>query len=210
VAGDLLSTGATALVICAESSRRADGVARILGSAGEGRLALTSWDDLAAAPELAGPFHHLIALDPPPLPEGCELLGRAPGPGSERFAHLAWGAPEAGFALAAAEASLSLRAPLAELYRGLRDAGTPEGTELEALLRGGGAHPHPAAMSARMVRVLCELGAVGPPRSRPRPDGPAQTVSFRSRFRAYNRLNAQDPESLRHRAGPRAGEGGQE
>jgi hypothetical protein len=74
-------------------------------------------------------------------------------------AHLAWGEPEVGFALALAQAELDLRPPLTALYRGLREAdGAASGDELRALLAGDGRYPRSAPLCAQLLRVLLELG----------------------------------------------------
>src|SRR5439155_21865625 len=149
LAGDLLSSGEGVLVVCADAARRAPALEPLIGGLARGgaRLALASWDALATRPDLAEPFDHLVALDPPPAPAGEGLVG-----------YLAWGPAEVEYALAAARAGLELREPLAELYRALRDARTLAGDELERALRGDGAHPRSPALCGRLVRVLVELG----------------------------------------------------
>ena len=154
VAGDLLSSGEGVLVVCADVSRRRQGLGRVLG--GLGNLAAVSWSALASGPGLAEPFQHLVALDPPSDPGGPALLCGLPSAG---LVHLAWGEPEIAFALAHEQAELDLRPQLAELYRALRDAGdAPSGDELEALLVGRGTHPRSPALCARLIAVLGELG----------------------------------------------------
>jgi single-stranded-DNA-specific exonuclease len=170
VAGDLLSSGEPVLVVCADVSRRRDGLeslvagiaARVRTADGSPRagLAIASWDELAAAPEIAAPFHHLVALDPPAWPGGETLLANAPGPEQGAFAHLVWGAAEVEFALSIARRSLDMRAELVAVYRDLREAGPIEGARLAALLQGDGAHPRSPAHAARLVRVLAEVGLV--------------------------------------------------
>jgi single-stranded-DNA-specific exonuclease len=154
VAGDLLSSGEPVLVVCADVSRRRQALAQVMGGLGDS--ALVSWQTLTARPELAEPFPHLVALDPPLSPAAMELLRGAPSAG---FAHLAWGEPEVEFALAHAQAELDLRPALAELYRAVRDEeGSADGPQLEALLAGSGTHPRSPVMAARMLTVLRELG----------------------------------------------------
>jgi hypothetical protein len=144
------------VVVCADVPRRRAGLDTVIGALGE--ASLVSWATLATQPELAEPFAHIVALDPPLAAAGVELLRATPGGG---FAHLAWGEPEVEFALACAQAELDLRPPLAELYRGLRDAGgAVAGEELAALLAGAGAHPRSPSAAARMLTVLLELGLV--------------------------------------------------
>jgi single-stranded-DNA-specific exonuclease len=152
VTGDLVSSGEPTLVVCADVARRRGALERVLGS----RVApLVSWSSLAAEPALAERFGHVVALDPPPAAVGEALLRSLPGRG---FAHLAWGEPEVAFALAAAEAELELRPPLTAVYRALRETGGAAGDELRTLLRGDGRYPRSAALCARLLRVLVELG----------------------------------------------------
>jgi hypothetical protein len=154
-------------VLCADVSRRREGleslvagiVARVRTTDGRpcDGLALASWDELAAAPELAASFEHVVALDPPVWPGGEALLASAPGGG---FAHLAWGPAEVEFALSVARRSLEMRADLVALYKELRGAAPLAGEDLAAVLRGGAPHPRTAACAARLVKVLAEVGLV--------------------------------------------------
>src|SRR4029079_17411664 len=59
------------------------------------------------------------------------------------------------------EHDLSLREPLAALYRALAEAGGAlEGEALESALAGEGAHPGSPVQAARCLRVLGELGLI--------------------------------------------------
>jgi hypothetical protein len=157
------------LVVCADVPRRRENLESLVAGisarvrTADGRpcegLALASWDELAAAPDLAAPFEHVVAFDPPAWPGGEALIASLPGPDGA-FGHLAWGAAEVEFALKVARQSLDMRAELVALYRDLRAAGPVEGERLAALLRGGGAHPRSPADAARLVRVLSEVGLV--------------------------------------------------
>jgi single-stranded-DNA-specific exonuclease len=163
VVGDLLSTGEGVAVVCADVPRRLAGLERTLAGVAErcgDPLAALSWERLEAEPGLAREHRHLVALDPPSTAHQERVLAAAPFDGGEGFAHLAWGAAEIEFALAVAEARLDLAAPLAELYRALRAAGSAAGPELEALLRGGGRYPRDAGQCATLMRVLVELELV--------------------------------------------------
>nr|MBA3301139.1 hypothetical protein [Thermoleophilaceae bacterium] len=155
VCGDLLSSGEMVLVACADAHRRRDAVGELLGGIAAG-LALVAWEDLAARPQLAARYMHLVALDPPPEP----WMGRAEqAPGPEGAAvHRAWGPVEVDFAARVAHAGLDLRAPLMEAYRSLRAVETCGGDALRAALAGVGPHPRSPALCARLLRVLCELG----------------------------------------------------
>jgi single-stranded-DNA-specific exonuclease len=170
VVGDLLSSGERVLLLCADVSRRRDGLESLVAGiaarvrTGEGpaceALALASWDELAATPEIAARFEHVIALDPPAWPGGEALIASAPGPERGAFAHLAWGAAEVEFALRVAQRSLDMREDLVALYKDLRAAGPVAGEQLASVLQGDRAHPRSAAHAARLVRVLAEVGLV--------------------------------------------------
>jgi single-stranded-DNA-specific exonuclease len=152
---DILSAGDSALLLCASTARRRDGVERLLGRLAGGRLALASWDALALDPVLAAGYEHVVALDPAPLPAAEELAAAAPG---GAFAHLPRG--ESAFALAVAEAELDLRPALVAVFRALREAGGAAGGELERHLRGGGRFARTPAVCGRLLRVLSELELV--------------------------------------------------
>lgn len=162
IAGDLVSSGECTLVVCADVSRRRDGLDAVVGGLGASLSgqpsrapAVVGWHALTADPHLASGFEHLLALDPPPHPAGIGLLAAAPGGG---YAHLAWGPPEAAFALGVAQTELDLRPALADVYRGLRAAGGAAGDGLATLLRGTARHPRSPAVCGRVLRVLAELG----------------------------------------------------
>ena len=166
VVGDLLSSGEPVLVVCADVSRRRDGLETLVAgitarvkSADCGQLALASWDELALEPALAEPYPHVVALDPPAWPGGEALLESLPGPGSG-FAHLAWGPAEVEFALGVARRSLDMRGELVALYKDLRGAPAYAGDSLEQVLRGTGGHPRTPLQAARLVKVLSEVGLV--------------------------------------------------
>jgi len=101
-----------------------------------------------------------VAVDPPLTAAGERLLAEAPSGHDGALAHLAWGAPEADFALAAARAELDPEPALRSLYRDLRGAGDVAGAALEVLLRGQGTHPRSTAACVRLLRVLAELGLI--------------------------------------------------
>jgi single-stranded-DNA-specific exonuclease len=175
VAGDLLASGESVLVVCADVARRRAGIETLIAgltslatsaaptdcpTAGDGpALPVCSWGDLAADPAIAAPYEHVIALDPYAHADAATLLAGLPAPERGGFAHLAWGPAEAEFALAVARAGLDLRPSLVVLYRELRERPVA-GADLERVLRGDGARPRPPALAARLVRVLRELGLV--------------------------------------------------
>jgi single-stranded-DNA-specific exonuclease len=160
--GDLLTSGESVLLVVADVDRRRDGLARLIAGIGAGRLPVVTWEVLAAEPQLATGFRHLVVLDPPPIAKGLAILDAArhvaAPPGSAKpVAHLAWGEPERAFTLACWRERLDLRPALIELWRALDVAGALEGNELAAALRGSGTHPRGGAHCGRLVRVLREL-----------------------------------------------------
>src|SRR4051794_2269096 len=164
VAGDLLSSGERVLVVCADVSRRRNGLETLVAgitarvkSADCGQLALASWEELALEPGLAEAYRHVVALDPPAWPGGEALLESATGAG---FAYLAWGPAEVEFALNVARRSLDMRAELVALYKELRGARSYTGEALERAMQGADRHPRTPLHAARLVRVLAEVGLV--------------------------------------------------
>ena len=161
--GDLLASGEAVLVVVADVDRRRDGLAQRIAGLGTRPLPVVEWEALAAEPQLAGGFRHVVALDPPPVPQGLAVLDSARHAATAAGAppavgHLAWGEPERAFALACWRERLDLRPALVELWRALDATGTLAGDELEQALRGAGSHPRQAAHCGRLVRVLGELG----------------------------------------------------
>jgi hypothetical protein len=114
-----------------------------------GPMPVVSWEALANEPALAGGFDHLVALDPPPAGVADPVLSVVP------CAHLAWGMPEADFAICVYRAAFDLRPQLTQVYRDLRALGEPE-----AALRGPGRYPRSASACARLLAVLTELGLI--------------------------------------------------
>ncbi|MGI8660922.1 MAG: hypothetical protein ACR2LH_07815, partial [Thermoleophilaceae bacterium] len=101
VAGELLTSGEPTLVVVADlERRRATLEERVAGMAAGALLPAICWADLGADPAAAAGYTHLLVLDPPPVPEGLELLASGEG-----GAHLAWGEAERAFALACWRAS---------------------------------------------------------------------------------------------------------
>jgi single-stranded-DNA-specific exonuclease len=139
----LVASGEPVLALVADVPARLPGLTTRLGG-----FALASWAAVEADPALAASYAHVVALDPPP--------GRA------ALAHatvLAWGGPELDFARKIHEREYRLRDPLAALYRALRDADGASDEQLATLLRGPD-RPRSAALAARLLRVLDDLGLV--------------------------------------------------
>ena len=156
--GALVHSGETVLVACADSTARFRHVSGRLGG-----FALCDYHALERDAGLAGPFDHVVLLDPP---VGEREREAACSGQSGQLAHLLWGEPELRFAVHIHEREYGLRASLAALYRELRDRGGAEGETLEAALRGDGAHPRGPALAGRLLRVLTELGLVDLDRQR--------------------------------------------
>ena len=175
--GDLLATGDRVLIVAAHAATRA----RQLAQRGQGGFALTSWTALERRPELAEPYTHVIALDPPAVAHQQAVAVRATGPG---WLHHAHGKPERDLAIAVHRWEYDLREPLAELYRALKQ----EPADLTMTLRGSGKTPRTAVLAGRMIRVLYELELVS---VRPGPmltlGAPAQRTALErsEAFRAY-------------------------
>jgi single-stranded-DNA-specific exonuclease len=155
VAGDLFSSGEAVLVAVADVPRRRAGLEAVVAGLSDGPMPVVSWTALAARPQLARTFEHLVALDPPPGGISDPLLSVAP------CSHLAWGPAEAEFAISAYRAALDLRPQLTDVYRALRELPTDApSADLESALRGTGRYPRVAALCARLLKVLTELGLI--------------------------------------------------
>ena len=166
--GDAISSGESVLVVCADTARRRGPIETLVGGlagalrtgsgAEGGPLALISWAALEREPELASPYVHLVALDPPESERAESLLaGASPFEGIGR-AHACWGPDEIEFTERAATARLDLRPALRSLFLALREPGSLAGADLERALCGPGAHPREHETCARLLRVLGELG----------------------------------------------------
>jgi single-stranded-DNA-specific exonuclease len=171
------------LAIVAHARHRAGSLTGRIGG-----FALCEWAALEDAPELAAPFAHLVAVDPPADRRSLALLERLSG---RSRAHLAWGPDELRFARQVHQWNFALREPLAALYRALRGAGEARGEAFEAVLRGEGSQPRSAALAGRLVRVLSELDLGVLDREGPVlkiVEPPARTTLEQSAaFRAYHR-----------------------
>jgi single-stranded-DNA-specific exonuclease len=133
----LVASGDPVLVVCADARARRKALTGRLGG-----FAITSYAALARKPEIARPYPHLLALDPPVEPGHEELLQHG------RIAHLAWGEPELAFAANVHERDLDLRPALRALYPRLREHGADALAEV------------PPVVAGRALRVLRELQLV--------------------------------------------------
>jgi single-stranded-DNA-specific exonuclease len=184
--GELLSTGESVLVACADISRRRGLLGRELDPARFGRppavtfsthcspraleqlsgppaagaLWLADYATIAAHSHLLEGFTHVYALDPPPFEWLGALLEAGPAGGEGTFfCHLGWGAGELELTRRVLDQEYGLRGPLAAIYRALAShPGGAEGRALRELLAGDGRHPRSPSAVGRCLRVLGELG----------------------------------------------------
>ncbi len=171
--GDLMTTGESVLVVCADVSRRAAVLSRDLDAARFARgpwtrlsahcaagvahdaadLVLADHGGIAATPGLASRFAHVFALDPAASAAAHALLEHS-GPG---FLHLGWGPAEVEFTRAVVEHQHHLRPHLTDVYRALESLDPPGCPIPRGALAGDGRHPRPVALVGRCMRVLAEL-----------------------------------------------------
>jgi hypothetical protein len=128
--------------------------------AGGRGLVVADWGAVELSPRIAEAFEHVVLVDPPPFGELESLAGRGEG-----FLHLAWGRPELELAMRVHDSQWPQRPALAAAFRSIREAAAASGEELggEALhlaLCGGERRPLAARPSARLGRVLTDLGIV--------------------------------------------------
>ncbi len=154
---DARAAGGPVLAVCAEVSRRLEGMRSRAGG-----FTLASYHELHRQPEILERFPQVVALDPPARPEDAALLELGGG-----FTHRVWGEAELRFAQQMNELEYGLRASLASLYRALRARRRVTGEELEPLLRGDSQPSRPARLAGRLIRVLTELELVSLDRSLP-------------------------------------------
>ncbi len=189
VIADLVASGDSVLVVCADGERRARALSERLGG-----FSLCSYDALHRDPSLAAPYRHVVLLDPPATPRSPVVHGRG-------WVHEAWGPDELHFARLAHEHAWSLRDGVEDVYRALRG-----GAPLAAALRGAGQHPRSAAHAGRLLRVLDELGLVTVDRERRTAAVPAASRTSLERspaYRSYTRRYEQGRRCLGERT-PRA------
>jgi hypothetical protein len=121
-----VASGEPVLVACADAARRRDAAPRRPA----GGFALASWEALEREPALAAPFRHVVALDPPAHLPAARLAAALRQDGT---LVLAWGPPEAAFALAVAERDLDLRRAAGRALPGAARRGrTPRRTAARA------------------------------------------------------------------------------
>ncbi len=173
---DLMTTGESVLLVCADVSRRAAVLEHDLEPARFGRpswaklsahcgeappgdagLLLADHAGLADRPGTVERFSHVFALDPPPTAGAQEALAAAGPPDRRGFLHLGWGAREVEFARAVTEDRSGLRPHLTAIYKALMALGPPGSAIPRGALEGEGRHPRPGSVAGACLRVLAEL-----------------------------------------------------
>jgi single-stranded-DNA-specific exonuclease len=194
--GALVHSGEPVLAVVADARMRARQLGAVVGG-----FALCSHAALARAPGLAARFAHLVAVDPPVGGgEEARLLGQA----EWRMVHLAWGQDELDFAVRIHEREHELRAPLAAVYRALRDLGAAEGEELEAALRGDPGTARTPTVAGRALRILAELGLVSLDRETRRVVVPAARRTSLEQSATYRHCQRRHQDGLRYLTGATA------
>lgn len=219
--GELVSSGAEVLAVCADAGRRASlsALARLAPASppreceecgglvvdGSRTPAVVDYMTLERTPALVREFAHVVLADPPPSPRHEALAARpvdgwTESGGHAGYLHEAWVESDVAASLAALEAQLARRPVLVAAFRDLREAGEASGDLLQQALRGSGPHRRGPEVAARCFRVLDELGLV-----QGSPDGGSGTVGVVSSretdlersaaFRAYGALHE---EALRY------------
>jgi single-stranded-DNA-specific exonuclease len=182
---ELVSSGAGVLAVCADASRRAalasgaTGLARFNGGAAliachrcggekiaglsaraDAGLALTDFDAIERAPELAAAFEHVVLVDPPRSEADEQRVALPYGEDEAGFLHLLWTDAEKAFAAKVLAEQWPAREAVAAAFKALRELGEASGAELRGALAGAGNYPLCAEACARRLRVLSELGLV--------------------------------------------------
>lgn len=157
VLADAVAAEGSVLAVCADVTRRLEGLRSRCGGFG-----LISYHGLEDDPSKALEVGHLVALDPPAGEPQASLLALGTG-----FTHVAWGGAELRFAQQMHELEYGLRSSLAALYRVLRPLGEVGGSAIEPLLRGAGPHGRPPRVAGRLLRVMTELSLIQLDSARP-------------------------------------------
>jgi len=131
-----------------------------LGEAPAGAdLVMTSYDVVAAHPEWAAAFAHVVLLDPPFT---RRLFAAVAAAAPEAWVHALWGRAEAGFAAQVAAAELDLDAAMRRAWRILAAAGGRFDEALEQQLLGGDPFLRSAGAAAAALRALRDAGLLHP------------------------------------------------
>ena len=118
-------------------------------------LVMTGYDVVAARPQLAAAFAHVVLLDPPST---RRLLAAVAGAAPEAWVHALWGRAEAGFAAQVAAAELDLDRAMRRVWRALSAAAGRFDEALEKELLGGDPFLRSAGAAAAALRGLRDAG----------------------------------------------------
>jgi len=114
-------------------------------------VVLTGYDVVAARPQLAAAFAHVVLLDPPFT---RSLLAAVAAAAPEAWVHALWGRAEAGFAAQVAAAELDLDATMRRAWRALSAAAGRFDEALEQEVFGGDPFLRSAGAAAAALRAL--------------------------------------------------------
>ncbi len=118
-------------------------------------VVMAGYDVLAARPQLAAAFAHVVLVDPPFT---RRLFAALTAAAPEAWVHLLWGRAEAGFATQVAAAELDLDATLRRVWRAVSAAAGRFEGELEQELLGGDPFLRSAGVAAAALRTLRDAG----------------------------------------------------
>jgi len=114
-------------------------------------VVLTGYDVVAARPQLAAAFAHVVLLDPPFT---RSLLAAVAAAAPEAWVHALWGRAEAGFSAQVAAAELDLDATMRRAWRALSAAAGRFDEALEQEVFGGDPFLRSAGAAAAALRAL--------------------------------------------------------
>ena len=114
-------------------------------------VVLTGYDVVAARPQLAAAFAHVVLLDPPFT---RSLLAAVAAAAPEAWVHALWGRAEAGFAAQVAAAELDLDATMRRAWRALSAGSGRFDEALEQEVLGGDPFLRSAGAAAAALRAL--------------------------------------------------------
>ena len=118
-------------------------------------VVMTGYDVVAARPQLAAAFAHVVLLDPP-----CtrRLLATVVAAAPEAWVHALWGPDEAGSTAQVAAAGLDLDAAMRRAWRALSAASGRFDKALAQELLGGDQFLRSAGAAAAALRALRDAG----------------------------------------------------
>jgi single-stranded-DNA-specific exonuclease len=118
-------------------------------------VVMTDYHVVAARPQLAAAFAHVVLLDPPFT---RSLLAAVAAAAPDAWLHALWGRSEAGFTAQIVAAELDLDATMRRAWRALSAAAGRFDEALEQELLGGDAYLRSAGTAAAAVRALRDAG----------------------------------------------------